>query len=337
MQDGIFDQGTCAPASGSHSLQASAAKPVAHGGPAVSVVIVNFNAGDMLRAAVDSALVAEGARVDVVVVDNASTDSSLDNVSTRVDRYSRVSVIANDHNAGFARACNMGTQAVKGEWLLYLNPDCVVSPGAVKEMLDAAALREDVGMVGGFLMNPDGTEQIGGRRAVPTPWRSLVRVLNLGRKLGSVYPRLFSDFLLHTEPVPPSPIEVEAISGACMLVRRTALEEVGLLDERYFLHCEDLDWCMRFRQAGLKILFVPSAKVTHYKGRCSADRPIFVEWHKHRGMIRFYRKFFRHQYPGVLMLAVAATVWARFSAKVVVIQFARARRITRTAGNRTQP
>jgi GT2 family glycosyltransferase len=293
---------------------------------AVSVVIVNFNAGDMLDAAVESALSTTGAAVDVVVVDNASTDTSLDIVRTKAIASANLKVIVNDQNTGFARACNIGTNAVSGAWVLYLNPDCVIAPLAIQKMLEAAAFRDDVGMVGGFLMNPDGSEQVGGRRAVPTPWRSLVRVLNLGRKLGSIYPRLFSDFLLHTEPLPTLPIEVEAISGACMLVRRSALEKVGMLDERYFLHCEDLDWCMRFREAGLKILFVPSAKVTHHKGRCSADRPVFVEWHKHRGMIRFYRKFFRHQYPGALMLAVAATVWIRFAAKVVVIQSARARR-----------
>ncbi len=292
----------------------------------VSVVIVNFNAGELLQTAVESALASIGVTVDVVVVDNASIDGSADAMRKALGASGRLKLIANDRNLGFSRACNIGTDATSGDWVLYLNPDCVLEPLAILEMIRAAGERDDVGIVGGFLMNPDGSEQVGGRRAVPTPWRSLVRVLKLGRKLGSVYPRLFSDFLLHTDPVPVSPIEVEAISGACMLVRRAAMGKVGLLDEQYFLHCEDLDWCMRFRQQGLKILFVPSAQVTHFKGRCSTDRLVFVEWHKHRGMIRFYRKFFRHQYPGIMMLAVGATVWARFAAKAVTIQIARARK-----------
>ena len=99
-----------------------------------------------------------------------------------------------------------------------------------------------------------------------------------------------------------------------MMVRRDAMEDVGLLDEGYFMHCEDLGWCMRFRQAGRKILFVPDARMVHDKGHCSKARPIFVEWHKHKGMIRFYRKFFRHQYPGLLMGLVTVGVWARFMA-----------------------
>lgn len=109
------------------------------------------------------------------------------------------------------------------------------------------------------------------------------------------------------------PEPIEAISGACMLVREAAIDEVGLLDEGYFMHCEDLDWCMRFRKAGWAVLFVPDAHVIHEKGTCSVSRPFFVEWHKHRGMIRFYRQHFSHQYPGVLMLMVILGVWFRFS------------------------
>ena len=102
------------------------------------------------------------------------------------------------------------------------------------------------------------------------------------------------------------------ISGALMLVPRNAMERVGNWDERYFLHCEDLDLCMRFHDSGWKILFVPDAVVTHYQGGSSRARPIFVEWHKHKGMVQFYRKFFSHRYPGVLMWCVHFGVWLRF-------------------------
>ena len=95
-------------------------------------------------------------------------------------------------------------------------------------------------------------------------------------------------------------MEVEAISGACMLVRRAALDDVGGLDEGYFLHCEDLDWCHRFRQAGWRVLFVPGVRVVHDKGVSSRARPVFVQWHLHRGMVRYYRKFLRDEYPSPL-------------------------------------
>ena len=132
-----------------------------------------------------------------------------------------------------------------------------------------------------------------------------------------LWPRLFFDFHLHKQALPDHPVEVEAISGALMLVRREAIEDVGLWDEGYFLHCEDFDWCMRFRQKGWKILFVHDAPVVHHKGICSRSRPIFVEWHKHKGMLRFYRKFFRHQYPGVVMCLVALGIWLRFGAVAI--------------------
>jgi GT2 family glycosyltransferase len=138
-----------------------------------------------------------------------------------------------------------------------------------------------------------------------------VRAFGLSR-FADRWPKLFFDFHLHTQPLPTHPIEVEAISGACMLIRRAAMRDVGRWDEGYFMHCEDLDLSMTLRHKGWKIMFVPDARIVHHKGGCSDSRPIFVEWHKHRGMMRFYRKFFQHQYPGPLMWLVALGIWLRF-------------------------
>lgn len=278
----------------------------------VSVVIVNYNAGPYLSRCLAScsAQVAE-----IILVDNASSDGSLEQAIQAIPAYPRLKVIRNGNNLGFARACNQGAAAAEGDFLLFLNPDSELAPDAVSSLLHAAGSHPSVGMVGGLLLNADGSEQAGGRRSVPTPWRTFVRAFGFG-SLARRYPRLFSDFLLHLTPLPAEAIEVEAISGACMLVPRHALERVGVMDEGYFMHCEDLDWCMRFRAAGFRILFEPGARITHHKGRCSVARPLFVEWHKHLGMVRFYRKFFRHQYPGVLMGLVVFGVWLRFSAVV---------------------
>jgi GT2 family glycosyltransferase len=111
-------------------------------------------------------------------------------------------------------------------------------------------------------MNEDGTEQAGGRRKIPTPELAFVRATGLSR----LFPRRFNDFTLHLEPLPETPAEVEAISGACMLARRAAIADVGPIDEGYFLRCEDLDWCMRFLQCEWKILFVPDVTAIHRKG-----------------------------------------------------------------------
>jgi len=275
----------------------------------VSAVVVNYNAGSLLIPCV-SGMISQGVG-EVVVVDNASWDSSLTMLGKALAGNNRLHVIASDKNLGFARGCNIGVRASSGEYLLFLNPDARLEEVALERMLEALTSAPDVGMVGGMLCNPDGTEQAGGRRVLPTPRRALVRAFGLS-SFAKLNRRLFSDFLLHEEPLPREPIPVEAISGACMLVKREALKQVGLWDEGYFLHCEDLDWCMRFQQKGWKTLFVPHARVTHHRGTCSRSRPMFVEWHKHKGMIRFYRKFFRHKYPGGVMALVTAAVWLRF-------------------------
>jgi GT2 family glycosyltransferase len=272
----------------------------------ISAVIVNYNAGEYLRKCINSLITSPNVH-EIIIIDNASIDDSLDGLQG----MPRVSIIRNLKNFGFAAACNQGLQYSSTGYVLFSNPDCVFSPDTLTELLKSLESTERVGMVGGLLTNPDGTEQGGGRRAVPTPWRSFVRAFGLNR-LSNRWPKVFFDFHLHKEPLPSSPIEVEAISGACMLIKRKASEEVGLWDEGYFLHCEDLDWCMRFRQKNWSILFVPSARVTHAHGACSKTRPIFVAWHKHRGMVRFYRKFFQHQYPGLLMNLVILGVWLRF-------------------------
>lgn len=275
----------------------------------VSLIIVNYNAGNFLEACISSALEQVD---DLIVVDNASTDSSLSKLAVAFPNERKLRIVRNKENLGFATACNIGSDLSSGNYVFFLNPDCVLEPDTVKHLLQTLEHNPEAGLAGGLLVDPDGTEQGGGRRAIPTPWRSFVRAFGLSR-FADRWPRLFFDFHLHKQPLPPEPIEVEAISGACMLVRRAAMDDAGRWDEDYFLHCEDLDFSMSMRRKGWKILFVPDARIVHYKGACSRSRPIFVEWHKHHGMMRFYRKHFRHQYPGVLMWVVAAGVWLRFA------------------------
>ena len=284
----------------------------------ISTIVVNYNAGPLLRKCIDSVLRCP-LDVEIIVVDNASTDGSL----AAITGLPGVQIIQNPGNVGFASGCNTGARAATTQFLLFLNPDCSFEPGALVKLQDAFAADPQIGMVGGFLTNLDGTEQAGGRRAVPTPWRSFVRAFGLAR-FSNRWPRLFFDFHLHKQKLPEQAIEVEAISGACMMVSRAALQDVGDWDEGYFLHCEDLDLCMRFRQKNWKILFVPSAQITHVLGVCGRNRPVFVEWHKHKGMMRFYRKFFQHQYPSFLMGLVGLGVWLRFA---LVVSFQGARRI----------
>lgn len=271
----------------------------------ISTIIVNYNAGALLRNCIDSLLNCP-LNIEIIVVDNASKDGSLDALLGLP-----VVIVKNKKNLGFAAACNQGIKVAKAENILFLNPDCSFKPGTLAEILKELRADDKAGMAGGLLVNTDGSEQGGGRRALPTPWRSFVRAFGLTR-FANRWPRLFYDFNLYKQELPEHSFAVEAISGACMMVKREALNDVGEWDAAYFLHCEDLDWCMRFLKKGWKILFVPTATITHELGACSKGRPIFVEWHKHKGMMRFYLKFFKHQYPGGLMALVAIGVWFRF-------------------------
>jgi hypothetical protein len=291
----------------------------------VSVITVNYNAGPFLAECIHSALPQVS---EILVVDNASSDSSLELCAQRFPEEPKLKIIRNTANLGFAAACNIGIEQAIQPYLLFLNPDCVLGENSLQHMVQFLERSPQAGMAGGLLLNDDGTEQAGGRRAVPTPWRSFVRAFGLYR-FSAYWPRLFFDFHLHKQPLPEGPLEVEAISGALMLVRREAIQNVGLWDEDYFLHCEDLDWCMRFRRKGWKIFFLPDAPVVHHKGACSQSRPIFVEWHKHKGMMRFYHKFFRRQYPGIVMWLVALGIWLRFMA---VALYYTARRAGRAIG-----
>ena len=275
----------------------------------ISIIIVNYNGGALLHETVAAAL-SSSIPVEILISDNGSTDGSLNTVYQTFGKNQRVHIISNGSNLGFSQANNVALKQAQGEYVLLLNPDCIIKPDTLEQMLDVMDSHPDAGMAGCLIRNPDGSEQPGCRRAVPTPWRTFVRVLHLN-KLFPDNPR-FRTFLLHQEPLPSAPVTVEAISGAFMLVRREAIEQVGLLDSNYFMHCEDIDWCMRFRQAGWNILFAPNTDVLHYKGACSRKHPIGVLYHMHRGMIRFYRKFFRRQYPAPLMAIVISTVWVRF-------------------------
>ncbi|MDD2761472.1 MAG: glycosyltransferase, partial [Methylomonas sp.] len=160
----------------------------------VSAIVVNYNAGNYLRQCVD-ALLACPIVSEIVIVDNASVDGSLD----AIEGLPRVEIVRNAKNLGFAAACNKGIERVGGaDYILFLNPDCTFIIGTLKTLLDSMSDEQAIGMAGGLLVNPDGSEQAGGRRMMPTPWRSFVRAFGLHRFVNR-WPRLFFDFYLHQQ------------------------------------------------------------------------------------------------------------------------------------------
>ncbi len=282
--------------------------------PVVSVIIVNYNAGPLLGRCVQSVL-QSGVSLEVIVSDNGSSDESLPLLRYRCGSPANLSILHNRENLGFARANNLAVAQASAGLLLFLNPDCLLESYTLEQMLAVMEARPDAGMAGCRILNPDGSEQRGGRRNLPTPGNSLPGFI---RKPFGIKP-----FNLNDEPLPDSVVEVPAISGSFMLVRRAAMEQVGLMDEDYFLHCEDLDWCARFSKKGYPILFVPQVAITHYQGSCSRRRPLFVQWHLHRGMRLFFDKHYRHVYAWPVRVATRAGIWGRFSLKALQTIFGR--------------
>ncbi len=273
-----------------------------------SVIIVNFNAGRYLLAAVESVF-AQDIPVEIIVVDNHSTDGSLENLTEQiVDR--RLIVIRLERNFGFAHACNAGIAKAQGASFLMFNPDCRMAPGALRILREALSADDRLGMAGPLLVNPDGTEQRGGRRDIPNPWQIFCMTLQFHRLMPN-HPR-FRSINLHDQPIPDRPVAVQAISGACMLVKRSVVEKVGTLDRAFFMHFEDLDWCLRFSQAGFGIVFVPQAVVEHTQGVCSRGRVRRVAYHKHRSLLIFLEKHFTQFYPSLFMALVSCAVTVRF-------------------------
>lgn len=275
--------------------------------PRVSVVTVNYNAGPLLAEGVRQLLQAERDALEIIVVDNASADDSL----SQLPNDARLRVIRNADNRGFAAACNQGAALAQGEYLLFLNPDCHMDVAALDRLQDTLARHPEAGMAGPLILNPDGSEQRGCRRHIPDPGRALAHLSGLARR----HPERFPGFNATGHALPDAATPVEAISGACMLLPRPAFDLVGGWDEGYFLHAEDLDLCQRIHDAGLQILFEPKACISHRQGTCSRGRPIWVEWHKHRGMWRFYRKFQAAGRPTLLNGLVLSGIWLHFLAR----------------------
>lgn len=277
----------------------------------VAVLIVNYNAGDALMRCMESVL-SQGREVRVAVVDNDSTDQSARRVKDLFGRLDHVKVLFNASNEGFSSAVNQAAEAVRDgpePFLLILNPDCELFPGTLRTLADALEAAPAAAMVGPAVVDRHGAPMRGTFRRFPDPWRSFLQFSGLWR-LGRHFPSFQG-----VEPIGELPVEVteaEALSGACMLVRKDAFFDAGCMDEGYRLHCEDLDLMYRFAQKGLGRLFVPQARVYHLQGLSSKSRPFWVHWQKHRGMQRFFERFQADRYVLPLRWLVVAGIWLRY-------------------------
>ncbi len=286
----------------------------------VVVIVVNYNSGHWLEACVSSVL-ASNYPLQLYIVDNASSDDSLDRCKPLFARFDNLQLIENQRNLGFAKANNQVLNTVKAEFYVLLNPDCKVEKDTIGYMVERMLDDKQVGLAGANILNEDGSRQKTSKRKFPTPESSFFRMLGMSRWFSEK--SKYSDFDIGDARGTHEREYVDAISGAFMIIRADALDRVGGLDEGYFMHCEDLDWCKRIWLSGFKVAFYCAANVIHGKGKSSQSNPYRVNWHLHKGMLRFYRKFYRSKYPIVVRVAVYLGVCARFCLSSVKIFFNR--------------
>lgn len=266
-----------------------------------SIVVVAADSGPLLQACVASALAAQG-QVEVVLVDNASTDGEVERVLALHADDVRLRIVRNATNIGFGPGCNRGAAAASGDAFLFLNPDCTLAPDTVATLRATLAVDAQLGVLGVTVCDANGRPARGNRRRDPSIRRALSALSGLSR-FESRWPSLAGVEMATGEGAALE--TVEAVSGACMLLPRAVFERVGGFDEGYFLHVEDLDLCRRVRAAGFRVAIATPLRVNHAQGSSSRHRPLFVARHKHQGMWRYFCRFD----PAARRLPLRALVW----------------------------
>lgn len=288
-------------------------------GAGIAAVVVTHESADTIGECLERLRAAEGV-VRIRVVDNASGDATMAIVQRQAAADPRLRFIANPDNPGFGAACNQGVEAIDDPavgWVALVNPDLMVEPDTLARMR-ALAQRESADdddwragaaappavLLGADLVGPDGVRDPAARRRDPD-FGGMLRALLSGAGGGAAMMAIAPDDGLELQPV-------EAVSGALMLMPRGLYGQLGGFDAGYRLHAEDLDLCRRARDAGARVAVANRVRVLHVRGVSSRARPLFVEWHKHRGLARYFRRFEARRRALPVRAAVYAMIWARF-------------------------
>lgn len=277
----------------------------------LSLVLVNYRHRVALAACLDSLPAAcAGLQYEVIVVDNASGDGLVaDYALNRAD----VRTIANPTNEGFARGVNRGLAIAQGRCVALLNPDTVASPEAFTRMVRFADSHPEVGLVGPKVTDPDGGIQYSCRR-FPTHWAGLFNRYSLLTKMFPDNRWTRSYLMLDFDH--ESTLDVDWLTGACLLARRDAVERVGPLDPEFFLFNEDVDWSKRMHAAGYRVVYLPEAHVMHVIGASKGPLPLWLIWRRHMGMMHYYHK--HHPGPWYRTMLTDLGILARCAHQFVI-------------------
>jgi N-acetylglucosaminyl-diphospho-decaprenol L-rhamnosyltransferase len=281
----------------------NASNPASAAGQPVAAVVVTYRSAETIDACLQRLRAAAGV-ASIRVVDNSSDDGTLEIVQRHATSDPRVRFVANPDNPGFAVACNQGASAAGPDtyWLAFVNPDCLLEADTLSRLRDLAAPHGDC-LLGADLVDDRGVRDGAARRNDPDFAGMLAGALKGNAPTSR----------LDVAPDDGEALQsVEAISGALMLMPRGLFERIGGFDEGYRLHAEDLDLCRRAREAGALVAVANAVRVLHVRGVSSRSRPLFVEWHKHRGLWRYFRKFEAPRRSVGVQVGVFAAIWLRF-------------------------
>ncbi|MCU0415196.1 MAG: glycosyltransferase, partial [Ignavibacteriaceae bacterium] len=227
----------------------------------LSIIIVNYNVKEFLQNLLQSIEKASSKiSKEIIVIDNASDDGSVEVIK---EKFPSLKLIENKVNVGFGRANNQGLKIASGKFILFINPDCIVSEDTFDKMISFFISHPDCGLAGCKILNSDGTLQLACRRSFPGPWTSFTKVTGLS----NLFPnsRIFARYNL-TYLDENKTYEVDAVSGSFMMIRKEVYDKVGGFDEQFFMYGEDLDLCYRVQKAGFKVYYVHNTQIIHYKG-----------------------------------------------------------------------
>ncbi|MBI5357118.1 glycosyltransferase family 2 protein [Candidatus Collierbacteria bacterium] len=269
----------------------------------LSVIILNYNTSGLLKTCLSAVLESngfEGRDMEVIVVDNNSSDGSAEMVRKE---FPEVKLIRNKKNLGFSAGNNVGIRKAKGGYVLLLNSDTLVEPDVLITVLKVMENDRSIGAATCLLQTSDGKIDPASHRGFPTPWNALSYFLGLEKLFPKT--RLFGGYHQGWKNL-KVPHEVDCISAAFMMVPAEVINQIGLLDERFFMYGEDIDWCLRIKEAGFKIFFYPGVKTLHLKKQSGREQSrdgdlrrqtqkLFMD-----SMWQFYKKHYFGRYPLIL-------------------------------------
>ncbi len=288
----------------------------------LSIVIVSYNTVDLLRSCLESIYNnTSNISYDVWVVDNQSKDGSPDMVDKE---FPQVKLIRNTINGGFSQANNLALKQIKSRYSLLLNPDTIVLKDTLEECVKFMDNNIEIGCLGCKVEKPDGTLDKACKRGFPSPENSLAYFL----KLDKIFPnsKVFGGYNA-TYIGENEETEIDSLVGAFMMLRKETLEEVGLLDDTFFMYGEDIDLCYRIKQAGWENYYYPRVKIIHYKGESSKKQSTRMIGVFHKSMLIFYNKHYRKKYNIVVTAMTYAGVYTKWGLSLLINFFKKEKRV----------